>query len=98
MSFPVQSGPFSDPAVGACGETPYAVYCSSILPSAERFRHWYQYGNLSLAATALSVSIVLSILHFAWKRWQEHDTKLMQPNRQNLRRDSERERRNSGDR
>lgn len=85
MSFPFQLSPLSDPAIGTCGEGTYAVYCSSILAPTERFKHWYQYLNLSLAATAVFVSVLLSILHYARRRRQRQDTTWRQRNRQRLR-------------
>lgn len=73
MSFPPTQFASGDWALEVCNGSEYLVYCDSALPSFERLEYWYQWLNLSLAATAILLPGLVWIskrLHKSWRQWK----------------------------
>jgi hypothetical protein len=75
MAFPpsqVGASPTLDAEL--CQGSKYLVYCDSILSSSERLKHWYQYFNIVLALTCVSLPVLVWLwdyLRARWRLWRE---------------------------
>ncbi|KAG8411014.1 hypothetical protein J3459_016736 [Metarhizium acridum] len=59
----------NDPAIEECGNSTFAVYCNSAIPSEQLFREWYQQVTVAVGASSLIVPIVLFIVLLSRQSW-----------------------------
>jgi hypothetical protein len=71
MSFPPNEISTSiDSGAEVCQGSKYLVYCNTILSGPERFLHWYQILNISLAVAAVLVPALILLLRRLDQQWK----------------------------
>lgn len=59
----------NDPAIKECGNSTFAVYCNSAIPTHTLLREWYQQATLAVGGVSLIFPILLFIVLLARQSW-----------------------------